>query len=645
MRRLAAARWQQTVTAFALIAAASATAVAALPGLAGAGTPAGTDHAPALLGDHVAALKALPGAGLAGFGHVLPLSSGRPVPSSWPRPHSLVPAPGDVPATGHGPTVPINNESTNWSGYVDVGTGARFSGISGSWTVPTVGPSSSSASSTWVGIDGDTDSSLIQAGTEQDWGPQGVLYYAWYEMLPAVSIELGAVQPGDRVTVDIVKDGPGTWSITVDDSTEGSLWTGSVAYSAPQASAEWIEEAPTDAGTGNVELLADYGRVQFSNMGVQGAGTGTAVASPVYMVKQGSSNVVQSYPAPYDRSTDSFNLTYGTPTALPDSFPAVPIVTGTAPTTSTTTTTTRTTTTTTTAPTTTTSTTGGPPGGTATPAPATPPSSPPGGHGYWLVGDDGGVFAFGDAPYRGSTGNMVTRARDLVVSLVMVSGIAPTADDGGYWLATGNGGIFPFGSAKYFGSLQDIGVLDAEVTSIVPSADGQGYFMASWQGGVYAFGDARFEGTCGTLARCGEGVMALVPDATGKGYWLVLSNCKVLAFGDAPAIPAPDCQNYAAANKVQVRTAVATPDGRGYWALLANGAVYPEGDAVGLGPWKAPAITDKKDPAVAIVPTRDGRGAWVVLQQGTVKAYGDAPALGDLAATKLSGPLVAGAGW
>jgi hypothetical protein len=73
--------------------------------------------------------------------------------------------------------------------------------------------------------------------------------------------------------------------------------------------------------------------------------------------------------------------------------------------------------------------------------------------------------------------------------------------------------------------------------------------------------------------------------------------------------------------------------------------VYPEGDAVGLGPWKAPAITDKKDPAVAIVPTRDGRGAWVVLQQGTVKAYGDAPALGDLAATKLSGPLVAGAGW
>ena len=177
------------------------------------------------------------------------------------------------------------------------------------------------------------------------------------------------------------------------------------------------------------------------------------------------------------------------PATLPNRFPAVPIVTGAAPTTTTTTTTT------TTRPLRhhdcsrplrpTRPTTGGtPPGGTPplTPAPATLPPSPPGGHGYWLVGDDGGVFAFGDAPYRGSTGNMVTKVRDLVVSLAVVSGIAPTADDGGYWLVTVNGGIFPFGDAKYFGSLQDIGVLDAEVTSIVPTADGKGYFMASWQG-------------------------------------------------------------------------------------------------------------------------------------------------------------------
>ncbi len=480
-----------------------------------------------------------------------------------------------------------------------------------------------------MGIDGDSNSSLIQAGTEQDWSPQGVLYYAWYEMLPAVSIELGAVQPGDRVTVAIVKDQPGTWSITVDDSTEGSLWSGSVAYSAPEASAEWIEEAPTNADTGNVEPLADYGRVQFSGLGVQGAGTAAATASPVYMVKPATDSVVQSYPAPYDASTDSFNVTYGAPARLPARFPAVPIATG--------------------APPATTTTTGGQPPSTTTSTTSTTPTTaapaPPAGHGYWLVGDDGGVFAFGDAPYHGSTGNMVTKVRNLVVSLAVVSGIAPTPDDGGYWLVTVNGGIFPFGDASYFGSLQNIGVLDAEVPTIVPTTDGKGYFMISWQGGVYAFGDARFEGTCGTPAHCGAGLAALVPDATAGGYWLVLASCKVLAFGDAPTIPADDCESYATEHKVQVRTAVRTPDGGGYWVLLSDGSVYPEGDASALGSWTAPAITNGKDPAVAMVPTRDGRGAWVVLQKGRVKAYGDAPGLGDLAGQKLSEPLVAASGW
>jgi len=30
----------------------------------------------------------------------------------------------------------------------------------------------------------------------------------------------------------------------------------------------------------------------------------------------------------------------------------------------------------------------------------------PSGRGYWLVGSDGGVFAFGDAAFAGSTGNL-----------------------------------------------------------------------------------------------------------------------------------------------------------------------------------------------------------------------------------------------
>ena len=31
-------------------------------------------------------------------------------------------------------------------------------------------------------------------------------------------------------------------------------------------------------------------------------------------------------------------------------------------------------------------------------------AAPPGGGGYWLVARDGGIFTFGDAGFRGSTG-------------------------------------------------------------------------------------------------------------------------------------------------------------------------------------------------------------------------------------------------
>ncbi|MGH9104873.1 MAG: G1 family glutamic endopeptidase, partial [Acidimicrobiales bacterium] len=42
---------------------------------------------------------------------------------------------------------------------------------------------------------------LLQAGTEQDWSPQGVVYYAWYELVPTGSFYLGAVYPGDHISV------------------------------------------------------------------------------------------------------------------------------------------------------------------------------------------------------------------------------------------------------------------------------------------------------------------------------------------------------------------------------------------------------------------------------------------------------------
>jgi hypothetical protein len=66
------------------------------------------------------------------------------------------------------------------------------------------------------------------------------------------------------------------------------------------------------------------------------------------------------------------------------------------------------------------------------------------GKGYWLVASDGGVFAFGDATYYGSTG-AITLNKPIV-------GLTTTPLGKGYWMVATDGGIFAFGDAQFFGS-------------------------------------------------------------------------------------------------------------------------------------------------------------------------------------------------
>ena len=61
-----------------------------------------------------------------------------------------------------------------------------------------------------------------------------------------------------------------------------------------------------------------------------------------------------------------------------------------------------------------------------------------------MVASDGGVFAFGDARFLGSTG-AVRLARPIV-------GMAATSDGRGYWLVASDGGVFAFGDARFYGS-------------------------------------------------------------------------------------------------------------------------------------------------------------------------------------------------
>jgi len=85
----------------------------------------------------------------------------------------------------------------------------------------------------------------------------------------------------------------------------------------------------------------------------------------------------------------------------------------------------------------------------------------PDGRGYWLVASDGGIFAFGDARFYGSTGHLKLN-RPIV-------GIAATPDGRGYWLVASDGGIFAFGDAGFHGSLAGRKLAGgAQVVGIVP---------------------------------------------------------------------------------------------------------------------------------------------------------------------------------
>jgi hypothetical protein len=109
----------------------------------------------------------------------------------------------------------------------------------------------------------------------------------------------------------------------------------------------------------------------------------------------------------------------------------------------------------------------------------------PDGGGYWLVAADGGIFAFGDARFYGSTGSL-TLNRPIV-------GMQAAANGNGYWLVGSDGGIFSFGDAPFHGSLGG-DPPGSPIASMTTTPDGGGYWMVGRDDSVYAFGDAAYEG-------------------------------------------------------------------------------------------------------------------------------------------------------
>jgi hypothetical protein len=131
--------------------------------------------------------------------------------------------------------------------------------------VPTAQATPAGTSSTWIGIDGFSNTHLIQAGTEQDTWEGFPDYYAWYELLPNSEIEIGAVSPGDHMSANIFKNATpaNTWTIDISDlSVSGDNFSQIFSYTTPETSAEWIEEMTSISP--KQPPLANFGTATFT---------------------------------------------------------------------------------------------------------------------------------------------------------------------------------------------------------------------------------------------------------------------------------------------------------------------------------------------------------------------------------------------
>ena len=127
-----------------------------------------------------------------------------------------------------------------------------------------------------------------------------------------------------------------------------------------------------------------------------------------------------------------------------------------------------------------------------------------GGGGYFLVGRDGGVFTFGNAPFFGSLPSIGVRVDD-------ITGIASTPDGKGYYVVGADGTVYSFGDASFFGSLPQLGLQVQDIVSIVPTPDGGGYWLIGSDGGVFSFGDAPDDGSLPSVHTKVSNVVGAVP--------------------------------------------------------------------------------------------------------------------------------------
>ncbi len=226
----------------------------------------------------------------------------------------------------------------------------------------------------------------------------------------------------------------------------------------------------------------------------------------------------------------------------------------------------------------------------------------PDGQGFYVLGHDGSVHAYGDAVARGGA-----HLPHPVVAM------AVTATNGGYWVFDANGCTQSFGDAATFSASVCTTPLNGPVLDATTTKDGKGYWLVASDGGMFTFGDAPFLGSMGG-ARLNAPVVGMAP-GTG-GYWEVASDGGVFAFG----VPFKGSMGGTRLNR-PVAGMVAS--GSGYLMVGADGGVFNFGNPFFGSLGASPPPTS----VVAVAPSFNAGtpdGYWMLDGGGGVYGFGSA---------------------
>src|SRR5581483_9446147 len=209
--------------------------------------------------------------------------------------------------------------------------------------------------------------------------------------------------------------------------------------------------------------------------------------------------------------------------------------------------------------------------------------------------------------------------------------ITPGSGRAGYWMLGSDGKVYAFGEAKNLGAPALVGGATAADLEATPTGDG--YWIVDSLGHVYAYGDATALGgiDAGRLAP-GETVTSLSATPSGKGYWVFTTKGRAVSFGDA--VFYGDMSKVALAGPVL--DSIPTPTGLGYYMVASDGGIFAFGDAKFYGSMGG---TRLNAPVQSLVPTTTGKGYWLVASDGGIFAFGDAGFKGSMGGTKLNKPI------